>query len=213
MERRTLVREPFNTYSHLTGAVLALVGTVVLALLSGGDAAKLVGALVFGVTMTMMYASSSLYHALKVSEKALQGLRRLDHAAIFLFIAGTYTPVVLQGLEPSWKPWAIGIVWGLAVFGVFFRVFVLKAPRWLYTLSYVGLGWLVVFFWPKLDLNIWALVWLVAGGLAYSLGALNYATKWPDPWPKVVGFHGIWHLFVLAGSIFMYLAVLALYLK
>ncbi|HEU4740690.1 MAG TPA: hemolysin III family protein [Meiothermus sp.] len=208
-----MIREPFNTYSHLTGAVLALVGTIVLALLSGGDAAKLAGALVFGVSMTVMYASSSLYHALKVSEKALQGLRRLDHAAIFLFIAGTYTPVVLQGLEPSWKPWALGIVWGLAVFGVFFRVFVLKAPRWLYTLSYVGLGWLVVFFWPKLNLNIWALVWLVAGGLAYSLGAINYATKWPDPWPKVVGFHGIWHLFVLAGSIFMYLAVLALYLK
>jgi hemolysin III len=208
-----MIREPFNTYSHLTGAVLALVGTIVLALLSGGDAAKLAGALVFGVSMTVMYASSSLYHALKVSEKALQGLRRLDHAAIFLFIAGTYTPVVLQGLEPSWKPWALGIVWGLAVFGVFFRVFVLKAPRWLYTLSYVGLGWLVVFFWPKLNLNIWALVWLVAGGLAYSLGAINYATKWPDLWPKVVGFHGIWHLFVLAGSIFMYLAVLALYLK
>jgi len=168
-----MIREPFNTYSHLTGAILALVGTIVLLLLSQGDTARWVGALVFGVSMTMMYVSSSLYHALKVSEKTLQGLRRLDHAAIFLFIAGTYTPVVLQGLEPSWKPWALGIVWGLAVFGVFFRVFVLKAPRWLYTLSYVGLGWLVVFFWPKLHLNIWALVWLIAGGLAYSLGAIN----------------------------------------
>lgn len=208
-----MIREPFNTYSHLTGAILALVGTIVLLLLSQGDTARWVGALVFGVSMTMMYVSSSLYHALKVSEKALQDLRRLDHAAIFLFIAGTYTPVVLQGLEPSWKPWALGIVWGLAVFGVFFRVFVLKAPRWLYTLSYVGLGWLVVFFWPKLHLNIWAVVWLIAGGLAYSLGAINYATKWPDPWPHVVGFHGLWHLFVLAGSIFMYLAVLALYLQ
>lgn len=208
-----MFREPFNAYSHLAGVGLALVGTAVLVVLSDGDTVKLWGALVFGLSMTAMYTASSLYHALRVSAGVLLGLRRLDHAAIFLFIAGTYTPVVLQAIEPSWKPWAMGLVWGLALSGVLFRVFVLQAPRWLYTLSYMGLGWLVVFFWPKLHLPPDSVVWLVAGGAAYSLGAINYALRWPDPFPGVIGFHGIWHLFVLAGSICMYLAVLSLYLR
>lgn len=205
------VREPFNTYSHAAGIALGLAGTIVLAILAGGNALKLVGALVFGLTMTLMYTSSTLYHALNVSQKALVSLRRLDHAAIFLFIAGTYTPLLLQSLDASWRPWALGIVWGLAGFGVLFRIFALKAPRWIYVLTYMGLGWLSVFLIPKLVLGGWALGFLIAGGAAYSIGAVIYALKRPNPLPKVIGFHGIWHLFVLAGSIGMYLAVLMVY--
>lgn len=206
------MREPFNAYSHLVGIVLALVGTVVLALFWQGNTGKLVGALVFGVSMVLLYTSSTLYHALKVSTNVLATLRRLDHAAIFLFIAGSYTPIFISTLEESWKPWGLGLVWGLAVLGVVFRVVALKAPRWLYTLTYIGLGWAVVFFIPKLQMPAWTWTWIAAGGLAYSLGAVIYALKKPNPWPQMVGFHGVWHLFVLAGSIFMYMGVLTLYI-
>ncbi|RIH85731.1 PAQR family membrane homeostasis protein TrhA [Calidithermus roseus] len=207
-----MVREPFNTYSHATGAVLALLGTVVLLALSGSDAAKVVGALIFGLSMVLMYTSSTLYHALEVPERVLLALRKLDHAAIFLFIAGSYTPVVLSALEPSLRPLLLGLVWGLAAVGIALKIFTLKIPRWLNTLTYIGLGWLAVFFLPKLSLSPWALAWLILGGLAYSLGAITYATKWPNPWPRLVGFHGLWHLWVLLGSIGMYLLVLTLYL-
>lgn len=207
-----MVREPFNTYSHATGAVLALLGTVVLLALSGSDAAKVVGALIFGLSMVLMYTSSTLYHALEVPERVLLALRKLDHAAIFLFIAGSYTPVVLSALEPSLRPLLLGLVWGLAAVGITLKIFTLKIPRWLNTLTYIGLGWLAVFFLPKLSLSPWALAWLILGGLAYSLGAITYATRWPNPWPRLVGFHGLWHLWVLLGSIGMYLLVLTLYL-
>ena len=207
------VREPFNAYSHAVGVVLGLAGMVVLLFFAQGNPAKVAGALVFGLSMILMYTSSALYHALQVSEQALLWLRKLDHAAIFLFIAGTYTPVLLQALEPSWRPWALGLVWGLAVLGIGLKLVTLKAPRWLYTAAYLGMGWLAVFFLPKLALNPWALGFLVAGGLAYSLGAVVYAAKWPNLLPERIGFHGIWHVFVLLGSLGMYFAVLALYLN
>ncbi|RMH58089.1 MAG: hemolysin III family protein [Deinococcus-Thermus bacterium] len=207
------VREPFNAYSHGLGLLLALLGTLALLLLSQGSPAKLVGALAFGLTMTLMYAASTLYHALRVPQTALLWWRKLDHAAIFLFIAGTYTPVLLLALEPAWRPWAVGLVWGLAGLGAAQRLVSLKAPRWLYTAGYLGLGWFSLLLLPKLALGPLALGGLLAGGLAYSLGALVYATRWPNPLPQRVGFHGLWHLFVLLGSAGMYLAVLALYLQ
>ncbi|WP_337868268.1 hemolysin III family protein [Meiothermus sp.] len=206
------VREPFNTFSHAAGAVLGLLGTVTLLFFAQGNPPKVAGALVFGLTMILMYTSSALYHALQVSERGLVWLRKLDHAAIFLFIAGTYTPVLLQALEPSWRPWALGLVWSLAALGVGLKLITLKAPRWLYTATYLGMGWLSVFLLPKLALNPWALGFLVAGGVAYSLGAVVYATKWPNLLPRLVGFHGVWHVFVLLGSAGMYFAVLSVYL-
>lgn len=205
------MREPFNAYSHLAGVVLALVGTVVLALSWNGEPARLVGALVFGISMVLLYTSSTVYHAVRVSAQALAALRRLDHAAIFLFIAGSYTPLFLQSLEGPWKTWGLVLVWTLALLGLIFRVVALRAPRWLYTLSYLGLGWVVVFFIPQLRLPTEAWVWIGAGGVAYSLGAVIYALKKPNPWPRLMGFHGLWHLFVLAGSVCVYLGVLRVY--
>mgnify|MGYP001274123153 FL=1 len=206
-----MIREPFNTYSHLAGVLFALAGTLALVLVSGGDIPKLVGALVFGLTMLLMYTSSSLYHALKVPEKVLLALRKLDHAAIFLFIAGSYTPLLITALDAKLRPWALGVVWGLAVLGVALKVITLNAPRWLYTLSYLGLGWLAVFLVPKFDLPASSLVLIAVGGLAYSVGAVVYAIKKPNPLPGIMGFHGLWHLFVLVGSVSIYAAVLVLY--
>ena len=102
-------------------------------------------------------------------------------------------------------------VWGLALLGVGFRLLYLKAPRWLYTLAYLALGWLSLFFLPRLHLPLPTLALMALSGLSYTLGAWVYGTKRPDPWPGRVGFHGVWHVLVLLGSLFMYLAVLSLY--
>ncbi len=205
-----MLREPFNALSHALGVPLALFGSLFLLLLAPREVWPAL--LVFGLTMALMLAASALYHALRVEERALAWLRRLDHAAIFLFIAGSYTPFLVEGLEGRAKTFALSLIWGLALLGVAFRLFFLRAPRWLYTLAYLGLGWLSVLFLPRLDLPLSTFALLALGGAFYTLGAVVYAKKRPNPWPDRVGFHGLWHLLVLLGSLFMYLAVLSLYL-
>ena len=145
-----MLREPFNALSHALGVPLALLGSLFLLLLAPQEVWSAL--LVFGLTMALMLAASALYHALKVEDRALAWLRRLDHAAIFLFIAGSYTPFLVEGLEGSARSFALGLIWGLALLGVAFRLLFLKAPRWLYTLAYLGLGWLSVLFLPRLEL-------------------------------------------------------------
>jgi len=198
-------REPVNTYTHAAGAVGALVGLAGLVYLAGSDPLKLAAALVFGLTMFLMYTASAGYHAARIGERGLAWLRKLDHAAIFLFIAGSYTPVLLTLLNgPARWGW-LGLVWGLAALGIALKLWKMTAPRWLSTLSYLGLGWLAVFLVPQLQLPPAALGWLLASGAFYSLGALVYALKKPNL-PRL-GFHELWHLFVLGGSATMYAAV------
>lgn len=204
-----MIREPFNALSHALGVPLALLGSLLLLLLAPREAWPAL--LVFGLTMALMFGASALYHALRVEDRTLAWLRRLDHAAIFLFIAGSYTPFLVEGLKEGLRPFALGLVWGLALLGVGFRLFYLRAPRWLYTLAYLGLGWLSVLFLPKLALPLPTFALMATAGLFYTLGAWVYGRKWPDPWPERMGFHGLWHLLVLLGSLFMYLAVLSLH--
>jgi hemolysin III len=206
------VREPFNTYSHAIGIVLGLAATISLGLLADGRLGLLVVALVFGLSMVLLYTSSTLYHALRVSDAVLIRLRKLDHASIFVFIAGTYTPVVFGTFNGPLRPYALALVWLLALAGVGLKLFTLTMPRWVSTASYVALGWLALLFWPYLKLSPWIVAWLLAGGVAYSIGAVIYGLKWPNIYPKVVGFHGVWHIFVLIGSACMFLAVLGIYL-
>lgn len=204
-----MVREPFNALSHALGVPLALLGSLLLLLLAPKEAWPAL--LAFGLTMALMFGASALYHSLHLGEKGLAWLRRLDHAAIFLFIAGSYTPFLAKGLEERERTFALALVWGLALLGVGFRLLYLKAPRWLYTLAYLALGWLSLFFLPRLDLSPPTFALMALSGLSYTLGAWVYARKRPDPWPGRVGFHGVWHLLVLLGSAFMYLAVLSLH--
>lgn len=204
-----MLREPFNALSHALGVPLALLGSLFLLLLTPREVWPAL--LVFGLTMALMLAASALYHALRVEERALAWLSRLDHAAIFLFITGSHTPFLVEGLKGRAKTLALGLIWGLALLGVAFSLLFLNAPRWLYTLAYLGLGWLSVLFLPRLDLPLSTFALLATSGLFYTLGALVYWRRWPNPWPRKVGFHGLWHLFVLLGSLFMYLAVVSLY--
>ena len=152
--------------------------------------------------MFLMYTSSSLYHLLPLREDALRLFRKIDHIMIFLFIAGTYTPICLVGLRGPWGWTLFGIVWGLALVGIFLKVFWLHAPRFLSTAIYVLLGWMaMIAFYPLTQvLSGSAMSWLLAGGISYSVGAVIYAVKKPDPFPGLFGFHEIWHLCVMGGS-------------
>lgn len=200
-----VLREPANALTHLVGVLLAIVGTVALVITAAGDPWRLVSVAVFGASMIVLYSASTLLHGVRAGDETLRRLRVFDHAAIFVLIAGTYTPITLVPLRlvsPGWG-WALfGTVWGLALLGVVFKLFWIGAPRWLSTGLYVALGWLVLVAVVPLvqALPVGAIGWLVAGGACYTLGALVYASKRPDPWPRTFGFHALWHLFVLGGT-------------
>jgi hemolysin III len=199
------LREPINALTHALGALLGVVGLIVLLMLADGDPARVASALVYGVSLVLLFLASTLLHAVRAGIRALQVFRILDHAAIYLLIAGTYTPITLVTLQersPTVGWTLFGLVWGLAALGVLFKIFWIGAPRWASTGLYLLLGWLAVVAIRPLVVSLpaSALAWLVAGGLAYSVGAIVYASKRPDPFPNVFGYHEIWHLFVLAGA-------------
>lgn len=198
------LRDPISGLTHLIGALLAVLATVLLILRSVNPAMPwhIVTFSIFGGGMILLYTASTLYHWLPVSEKWIQVLRRVDHSMIFFYIAATYTPICLIPLRGPWG-WSIfGVIWGLALGGIGMKIFWLHAPRWFSTAIYLAMGWLVlVGIYPLVqNLSAGAIAWLVAGGVVYSMGAVIYALKWPNPIPKRFGFHEIFHLFVIGGS-------------
>jgi hemolysin III len=166
------------------------------------DAWHVVSFAVFGATLVFMYTASFLYHGLKLSPKTLAIFRRIDHIMIFLVIAGSYTPLCLVPLRGPWGWSLFGTIWGVALAGIVLKLFWMNLPRWISTLIYLGMGWLcVVAVYPLTQiLDPAPLAWLALGGLFYSIGAVVYTFKKPDPFPTVFGFHEIWHICVLLGS-------------
>ena len=207
------VREPVNGWVHLGGAVLAAGGLVVLwaAAAARGSLRHAIAAGVFGVSALLMYAASALYHLAPRSPRAAL-YRRLDHAMIYGFIAGTYTPICLVTLwgTGAGAPLLVG-VWVLAAAGVVHEVLGGGARRGLSTALYIGLGWLSVMAAPALLRAAPTALfgWLLAGGILYTAGALVYWKKWPRGVPGAFGFHELWHAFVLAASASHYWAILA----
>jgi hemolysin III len=157
---------------------------------------------VYGATLILLYGASSLYHLLPVSDRPLRVLRILDHIAIYFLIAGTYTPIALITLDSRLGWVLLAVVWLIAVAGIPFKLFFLDAPVWLSTGTYLAMGYLaLVAVVPLAEaVSISGLVWLVAGGVAYTAGAVIYARRRPDPFPGLFGHHEIWHLLVLTGS-------------
>lgn len=200
-------RDPFSGYSHLVGLGLAIAGAGVLGVVARG--AQLAAALVYAATLIALYAASSAYHLVNLGHDVTARLRRYDHAAIFLLIAGTSTPLFATALEGRARVLMLTAVWAMAIAGILFRALWVGAPRWLYTASYVATGWVVVLKWRAVvaGLPSSAFACLVAGGVVYSLGALVYALKWPDPRPGRFGFHDVWHVFVLAASVLHFAAI------
>jgi len=166
------------------------------------DAWHVVSFAIFGTTLVFMYTASFLYHGLQLSAKTLAIFRRIDHIMIFMVIAGSYTPLCLVPLRGPWGWSLFGIIWGFAAVGIVLKLFWMNLPRWISTLIYLGMGWLcMVAVYPLVQiLEPAPLLWLAFGGLFYSLGALVYIFKKPDPFPKMFGFHEIWHICVLLGS-------------
>jgi hemolysin III len=203
--RYSIGEEIANSITHGVGWLLSLGGLaalVTLAALTGG-ALRVVSCAVFGATLVILYAASTLYHAL-TSQRAKRVFRVLDHSAIFLLIAGTYTPLALVALGGGWG-WALfGCVWFLAVVGVLLNTLAHGRWRWLSITLYLAMGWLVVVAIKPLvvALTTPALVLVVAGGLAYTLGLTFYG------WKKLPYSHAVWHVFVLVGSVTHFLAVL-----
>jgi hemolysin III len=201
-------RDPVSGYSHLAGLVLAAIGAVFL--LARGS--SLATHALYAACLVALYAASSAYHLVPGSDAVTRALRKLDHGAIFLMIAGTCTPLFARAFDGRVRVAMLATIWGLAAAGIVMRVLWMHAPRALYTAMYLAMGWLVVVQGPRafgaLPGAVVALV--VAGGVTYTLGAIVYATKRPNPWPPHFGFHEIWHLFVMGGSALHYAAIFVL---
>src|SRR5215207_9901624 len=172
---------------------VTIIAGVVLIALADGAPAKWASA-VFTLTSMLLFGNSALYHRFDWKPKTKVMLKRIDHANIFLLIAGTYTPLAILALPPD-KGWLLlGIVWGGALLGIGFRVFWINAPRWLYVPIYILLGWAAVMYLGDLiAVSVAMMVLIVIGGLLYTAGAVVYAMKRPNPWPGHFGFHEIFH--------------------
>ena len=185
--------------------LFGVIGLVVLLTLAEGEPWRTTSALIYGLSLIVLFLASTLLHALRVPGRIERRLRIFDHAAIFALIAGSYTPITLVTLQERYATlgWTLfAIAWGAAVLGIVFKVFWLGAPRWVSTGLYLVMGWLAVLAIGPLTATLPApaLAWLIAGGVIYTLGAIVYATKRPDPFPRLFGYHELWHLFVLGGS-------------
>jgi len=201
--------ELISSLSHALGAVAALAGTA--ALVARSPTAQVRAAtLVYGLSMVFMFTASAVYHALKQAEDGLTISRKVDHLAIFFMIAGTFTPLCFTHLHGGWRYGILGAQWGLVAAGLVFKLIYLRAPRWLTTGIYLVMGWMAVVpareLWGSMDGSTAAL--FTAGGGAYTVGAIIYALKRPNPIPGFLGFHEIFHGFVLLGAGLHFAAIL-----
>ncbi len=206
----TRFREPVNGFTHLAGAVLGAIGLVVLIALTYDQPDKLLTMIVYGVSLILLYTASTTYHLAKGSQSLQDWLRSLDHAAIYLLIAGTYTPFCYNLLNGGWRWGMLGLVWALALVGIVYKVALRRRSHsQVSTVLYVGMGWLALLMLPHVinRLAPGALGLIIAGGIVYSLGAVIYGLRRPN-FHRYFGHHELWHLFVLGGSALHYLAVL-----
>ncbi len=197
--------ERFNAVTHLVGAALALAGSVVLVVLAAltGDPWKIVSASIYGLTLVLLYTVSTLYHSLRGRAKNV--FRELDYQSIYLLIAGSYTPFCLVTLRGPWGWSLFGVVWGLAVIGCLQELGPRSEARILSVVIYVGMGWVIlVALIPLLAaLGPTGFAWVAAGGLLYTAGIVFFALD-----ARITHAHGVWHLFVMAGSATHYVAIL-----
>ncbi len=198
ISRLTLLNEMANSITHGIGALLAVAGLVLLVVFSAiyGNAWHVVSVSIYGSTLVLLYIASTLYHSIQ-APNAKRILRIIDHSAIYLLIAGTYTPFTLVTLQGV-RGWIMfGVIWGLALLGILYKVFFINKLVVISTLFYLLMGWLIIFsirdLYLSLPLN--GLIFLGAGGLSYTLGMLFYAGR------DRLFMHAIWHLFVLGGSV------------
>lgn len=206
---------PWSAITHGVGAVLAAIGTVVLAVGSAlaGKWAMMAVFLVYGLSMVCLYTASTLYHCINTTSAKRIALRKYDHCSIYLLIAGSYTPVCLSVLYGNGGVALLAAIWGLAVAGIVLTIAKLDIPRWLTSVIYLFMGWLAILAIVPLSrlMPLAGMVWLLLGGGMYTVGGVLYAVKWPGRNNPRFGCHEIFHVFILLGSVchFMMMLVIA----
>ena len=197
-------------YLHAAAAIGAALGGTYLVVLTSSDRPRQLSMLVYGVGLTLLFAFSAVYHVRAWGPVRESMLRRIDHANIFVLIAATYTPLAFNVLSGWWRVGILGAVWGAAFVGVMAAVAAVQLRRWARAGLYVGMGWIALaaigqiseaFPWPAIAL-------LITGGVLYSAGALFYAGRWPDLWPRVFGYHEVFHLLTIAAAVAFYAVIL-----
>lgn len=206
------IREPINTLTHLVGAILSLFGLiamVVKTIYMGGTVLHIASVIIFGISMILLYSASTTYHMVLANEKVISFLRRLDHSMIFVLIAGTYAPFCLISLNGLTGWVMFSIVTFVALCGILFKLIWFKCPRWLSTSLYIALGWVIIIASAPLAdiISVNGLLILIIGGLFYTIGGVIYALK-----PKFLsfknwGFHEIFHIFIMLGTLSHFLCV------
>jgi len=207
-----IIREPINGFTHLFGAILSVVGLVALIMKASTTTESIlavIAVIIFGISMILLYSASATYHMVVAKDRIIAFLRRVDHSMIFVLIAGTYTPFCLISLNGVTGWVLFGIISGLAVAGVIFKLVWFHSPRLLSTALYVLMGWIVVFFSgslaPVIGTN--GMLFLIIGGLLYTIGAVIYWLKPNFLSFKHFGFHEIFHVFILLGSLFHFICI------
>jgi hemolysin III len=200
------LREPINGFTHLAGAVLSFIGLLALVIkttLNSPSTISLTAVIIFGLSMILLYAASATYHLVVSSDKVISFLRRLDHAMIFVLIAGSYTPFCLIALNGATGWILFGIIFMAAVAGVCFKLIWFNCPRWISTIIYVAMGWISILLIVPLykALSLQGIALLIGGGIFYTIGALIYATKPEFLKSKYLGFHEIFHVFIMLGTL------------
>lgn len=206
------IREPINGLTHLFGAILSFAGLLALVIKAAATTDSMLAimaVIIFGVSMILLYAASATYHMVVAKDHVIAFLRRIDHSMIFVLIAGTYTPLCLISLQgvTGWVLFAV--ISSIAIAGVTFKLVWFHSPRWLSTALYIVMGWIVVFYSPALApiIGMNGMTLLILGGLFYTVGAFIYWLKPKFLSFKHMGFHEIFHIFILFGSLFHFFCI------
>lgn len=208
----TYTREPINGFTHLFGAILSFIGLLALVIkttLTSPSIVDIMAVIIFGISLILLYAASATYHLVVAPDKVIAFLRKIDHSMIFILIAGSYTPFCLIGLKGI-EGWILfSIIITIAICGVLFKMIWFNCPRWISTCIYVGMGWIALFVIKPLyyAIPIEGVILLISGGLFYTIGAVIYGFKPEFLKFKNLGFHEIFHIFILLGSLCHFFAV------
>ncbi len=206
------IREPINGLTHLGGAILSFIGLLAMVIKVGQKGAgilEVTAVIVFGISMILLYSASATYHMVKAKDNVIAFFRRLDHSMIFVLIAGTYTPFTLITLNGVIGWTLFSVVSVIALCGILFKLIWFKSPRWLSTGLYIGMGWIVIFAINPLSsaLGYWGTLLLTVGGIIYTIGGIIYGLKPNFLKTKHLGFHEIFHIFILLGSLAHFFSV------
>ncbi|ANE49090.1 hemolysin III family channel protein [Paenibacillus swuensis] len=203
------MKEPVNTWTHFITFLAGIAGLIFLILISRESPSQLVTMTIYGSSIILLYGASSLYHWVSTTPSKELMLKKLDHVSIYILIGGSYTPVFFYGLEGAWKWSMLVCIWALITVGIILKLFFIRVPRSVSTLFYIALGWMAVIPFGQLLQNLpyQAIILMISGGIAYTVGGVIYATKIFDFYPNRFGFHEIFHLFVMAGSVIHFIMI------